>query len=94
MDAAEDWGDSPYGGDWFDTAMHEIGHSLGMGHTDELPNLTIMNGFGVGEPVFPGDADIIHGRRLFPQYHPATDSIDLPYDPKVPAGLLGPISEA
>ncbi len=64
MDAAENWGDSEYGGSWFQTAMHEIGHSLGLGHTYDLPNLTIMGGFGVGEPVFPGDADLIHGKYL------------------------------
>ena len=28
---------------WYDTAMHEIGHLLGLGHTDELPELTLMN---------------------------------------------------
>ena len=28
---------------WYDTAMHEIGHLLGVGHTDELPELTVMN---------------------------------------------------
>lgn len=33
-----------YGGSWFQTAMHEIGHLLGMGHTDELPLPTILNG--------------------------------------------------
>ncbi len=64
MDAAENWGNSEYGGSWFQVAMHEIGHSLGLGHAYDLPNLTIMGGFGTGEPVFPGDADLIHGKYL------------------------------
>ncbi len=67
MDAAEDWGSSEYGGSWFQTAMHEIGHTLGMGHTYDLPALTIMGDFGSGEPVFPGDHDLVHGSYLFPQ---------------------------
>lgn len=74
MDAAENWGDSEFGGGWFTTAMHEIGHSLGLGHTYDLPNLTIMGGFGVGESVFPGDADLIHGKHL---YKPASIDQDL-----------------
>ncbi|HUP79453.1 MAG TPA: S8 family serine peptidase, partial [Pirellula sp.] len=65
MDAAENWGNSEYGGFWFQTAMHEIGHSLGLGHAYDLPNLTIMGGFGTGEPVFPGDHDLVHGKYLF-----------------------------
>ena len=79
MDAAEDWGISEYGGGWFRTAMHEIGHSLGLGHTYDLPSLTIMGsntipGAPPAEPVFPGAADIIHGQFLYP---PAANDIDL-----------------
>lgn len=37
-------GADAYGGLWFLTAMHEIGHLLGLGHTDELPLPTILNG--------------------------------------------------
>ncbi len=74
MDAAENWGDSPYGGGWFQVAMHEIGHSMGLGHTYDLPNLTIMGGFGPGEAVFPGDHDLIHGRILYPNH---SNDIDL-----------------
>lgn len=37
-------GSDEYGGIWFLTAMHEIGHLMGLGHTDELPLPTILNG--------------------------------------------------
>ena len=83
MDAAENWGSSEYGSSWFRVAMHEIGHSLGLGHTYDLPSLTIMGDQNsvdaarfpdVGEPVFPGDADIVHGQLLFP---PGANDLDL-----------------
>lgn len=77
-------GDDAFGGAWFLTAMHEIGHMLGLGHTDELPDLTILNGGGstnpltfpenTVEPIFPGDHDISHGQFL---YRPDSKDIDL-----------------
>src|SRR5262249_245758 len=59
--------------------MHEIGHALGQGHAYDLPDITIQGGSVVlgpdpGEPVFPGDNDIIHIQTL---YRPASRDIDL-----------------
>jgi hypothetical protein len=71
MNNGINWNNS-FGGSWFTTAMHEIGHLLGLGHAYELPPLTIMGSSedaqttSTGaEPVFPGDADIVHGLHLY-----------------------------
>lgn len=73
-------GDDLFGGPWFETAMHEIGHLLGLGHTYDLPPLTIQGDeaallFGqTAEAVFPGDQDIVHGQYL---HRPESNDIDL-----------------
>ena len=80
MDNGEVWNDQ-YGENWFQIAMHEIGHLLGQGHTYDLPPLTIQGqsdtvdfNSPAAEPVFPGDHDIVHMRHSF---RPEGKDIDL-----------------
>lgn len=101
MDSAEVW-DYSFGGssgipgsqNFFETAMHEVGHCLGLGHTYEQPPGTIMGAEGDlnnpnpglgSEWVFPGDVDIVHGRYM---YRPDNKDIDN-YSFTIPAGVSG-----
>lgn len=84
MDMAEQWEDNR-GGDWFETALHEIGHLLGLGHEYDLPTGAAL-GVGVGvEPDFPGDHDIVHGRHI---HRPDSIDIDLYEFEVADAGLF------
>ena len=81
MNYTVDWGDSEFGGAWFQTALHEIGHLLNLKHSYDLPAFTVMGSSedattatGSFEPVFPGDYDIVHGQRM---WRPDSTDIDL-----------------
>ena len=98
MDNAENWEDTYGAADvgtgklsWFDTAMHEIGHLLGLGHTYDLSPQTVMGEERLlalsqtVEPVFPGDHDLVHGQYLF---RPESKDIDLYEFEIAESGLL------
>ncbi len=81
MDDAEDWSDE-FGGSWYQTAMHEIGHQLGLLHAYDLPAHTVMGQGAVGpqygpallENDFPGEHDEVHLNHLL---RPESRDIDL-----------------
>jgi hypothetical protein len=71
IDASEGWTSSKFGGDFFETLFHEIGHSIGLGHSYDLPSLM---GAGLPNDVYPGDVDLVNAQRL---WRPDANDIDL-----------------
>ncbi|HVU85765.1 MAG TPA: NF038122 family metalloprotease [Pirellulales bacterium] len=72
-----DWGASEYGGAYFQQAMQQIGHYLGLNQSNDLPGLQVMGSSGAAtdtsgnpitntpEPVLPGNFDIMDGQYLY-----------------------------
>ncbi|WP_417375975.1 Calx-beta domain-containing protein [Gimesia maris] len=64
-----DWGKSEYGGEWFKAALHEIGHSLGLGDANDLPSMMNTGSSGAAqfnESIYLTDHDIVHLNYLYP----------------------------
>ena len=70
MDDGEDWSEE-FGGTWYQTAMHEIGHQLGLTHAYDLPAHTVMGQDTLGESgVFLNGNQTQYGDALLEQDFP------------------------
>ncbi len=76
-----DYGASEYGGAWFNIAIHEIGHALGLPHAYDA--VSVMGSAGGEdptstapgrEPIYPTGVDIVNIQRIIP---PNATDIDM-----------------
>lgn len=90
MNGAVNWGEAEYGSSWQLTAFHEIGHSIGLGHSYDLPSIQGGSPIFPGgpaahpsslgfsgnpvEPVLTGDHDFVHAQLV---HRPDSTDIDL-----------------
>lgn len=89
MDGAQNWNNG-FGASFFGTALHEIGHLIGIGHSYDLPQGTVMGSSpelasGPSAFSFPGDHDIVHGLHL---YRRDNRDVDM-HSFVIPAGQAG-----
>jgi hypothetical protein len=89
MDSSETWGANIYGGNWFVTAMQQIGYSIGLSGAYDLVDGAVMGGSGYeADQLYPDDYDIIHGQY---EYRPDSNDVDL-YKFEIAAGQRGMFS--
>ena len=65
VNSIQNWGESEYGGGFFNEAMRQIGQVLGLWQSYDLPS--VMGESLPGENVFPSDYDILHLQQLYPR---------------------------